>query len=272
MPIRQMAKHAEVSVRTTHRAVREDLCLFSYKYRVTQLIPKHKRPERVRRGKKMLDWQETHPDTVVIWSDEKSWDVDSAKNRQNDRYLTYCVQDVPEKHRTTRPSGAMMLGVCASNGKVMPPLWIDKGAKVDSKVYIEMLKKVQAWLDENYGDHTPWVFMQDGAPSHTSEETQTWLTENFGADRFWNESMWPPYSPDLNPMDYFVWGFVESKACKNPHSSVSALQKSVDKYWSELLTEETVKKACSVAWDRVKKMIEARGCTFEPKRKPQLGD
>ena len=102
-----------------------------------------------------------------------------------------------------------------------------------------------------------------------SEETQTWLKENYGEHRFWNESMWPPYSPDLNPMDYFVWGYVESKACKNPHSSVSSLQKSVNHWWSELLTEDMVKKACSVAWDRVNRMIEARGCTFEPKKKPR---
>ena len=113
-----------------------------------------------------------------------------------------------------------MLGVVASDGKVMPPLWIDCNAKVDTAVYIEQLKKVKKWLDETYGDHTPWVFMQDGAPSHTSEQTQTWLKENFGEDRFWPESMWPPYSPDLNPLDYNVWGYVESKACAMPQPLV----------------------------------------------------
>ena len=41
-----------------------------------------------------------------------------------------------------------MLGVLASDGKVMPPLWIDRGAKVDSAVYIEQLIKVKKWLDE----------------------------------------------------------------------------------------------------------------------------
>ena len=41
----------------------------------------------------------------------------------------------------------MMLGVIASDGKVMPPLWIDKGTKVDSRVYIENLKKVKAWVE-----------------------------------------------------------------------------------------------------------------------------
>lgn len=260
MPMKQMAKHVEVSETTTRRAVREDLCLYSYKHRVTHLVPKHKRPVRVRRGQKLLDWREKNPEKIIIYSDEKQWVVDSKQNRQNDRYLAYCVEDVPEKHCTTKPSGAMMLGVCASDGKVMPPLWIDKGAKVDSKVYIELLKKVKAWIDETYGD-TPVVFQQDGAPSHVSEETQAWMDKNF--HEYWTWEMWPPYSPDLNPLDYNVWGYVESRACKNPHSSVSALQKSVDKSWAELLTEEHVKKTCAVFWDRVRKMIKARGCPFE---------
>ena len=125
-----------------------------------------------------------------------------------------------------------MLGVCTSDGKVMPPLWIDKGAKVDSKVYIQQLKEVKAWLDDTYGDR-PYVWQQDGAPSHTSEETLAWLEANF--PEYWPPNYWPPYSPDLNPLDYNVWGFVESKACVDPHPSASALQEFVDKYWSELI-------------------------------------
>ena len=274
MKMRKMAKIIGVSAETIRLAIREDLCLFSYKFRKTQLIPKKKRPVRVRRGKMILEWREKNPNTVIIWTDEKSWDVDSTTNHQNDRYLAFSVQEVPEKHRTQKPVGAMMLGVIASDGKKMPPLWIDRNAKVDSAVYIELLKKVKEWLDETYGDHTPWVFMQDGAPSHTSEATQTWLKKNFGEHRFWPESMWPPYSCDLNPLDYNIWGYTEAKACANAHPSVSALQKSVDKYWMELLTEDHIKKTCDSAWNRIKRMIQAKGNTFEsriPKTKKGSG-
>ena len=73
--------------------------------------------------------------------------------------------------------------------------------------------------------------------------------------------------PDLNPLDYNVWGYVESRACADPHPSIAALQVSVNKFWSELLTEEHVKKTCAGFWNRVKKMIEAKGCTFEPRKR-----
>ena len=152
MKMRKMAKHVEASRSTVRRAVREDLCLFPYKHRKTQLIPFKKRPVRVKRGMKILAYLEEHPDTIVLWSDEKQWNVDTTVNQQNDRYLAYCIQDVPEVHRTTRPAGAMMLGVIASDANVLAPLWIDKGTKVDSRVYIENLKKVKAWVQETYGD------------------------------------------------------------------------------------------------------------------------
>ena len=265
--MRRIAKQIGVSRSTTRRAIREDLCLYPYKYRITQLIPKRARPLRVKRGNKLLKFMEENPDVIIIFSDEKTWDVDSAVNKQNDRFLAYCIQSVPEKHRTTRPSGAMMLGVCGSDGQVMQPLWIDKGTKVDSKVYIENLKKVKAWIHETYGDR-PVVFQQDGAPSHISEETQAWMDQNFKSDQiqYWPADWWPPYSPDLNPLDYNIWGFVESRACANPHSSVSALQKSVDQAWKDLLTVEHVKKTCAAFAGRIRKMIAAKGNTFEPRK------
>ena len=111
MKMRKMAKHVEASRSTVRRAVREDLCLFPYKHRKTQLIPFKKRPVRVKRGMKILVYLEEHPDTIVLWSDEKQWNVDTTVNQQNDRYLAYCIQDVPEVHRTTRPAGAISIGL-----------------------------------------------------------------------------------------------------------------------------------------------------------------
>ena len=81
---------------------------------------------------------------------------------------------------------------------------------------------------------------------------------------YWSWEMCPPYSPDLNPLDYNVWGYVESRACDNPHPNIKALQMAAKKTWAELLTEEHVRKTCAVFWDRIQRMIDARGRNFEP--------
>ena len=51
-----------------------------------------------------------------------------------------------------------------------------------------------------------FVFQQDGAPAYAEHQTQDWLAKNC-AD-FISKDQWPPNSPDLNPLDYCVWGMM----------------------------------------------------------------
>jgi len=50
----------------------------------------------------------------------------------------------------------------------------------------------------------PNLFQQDGAPAHRSRHTVAYLRSN--VPDFIEPENWPPNSPDLNPVDYAVWG------------------------------------------------------------------
>ena len=50
----------------------------------------------------------------------------------------------------------------------------------------------------------PNLFQQDGAPAHRSRHTVAYLRSN--VPEFTEPENWPPNSPDLNPVDYAVWG------------------------------------------------------------------
>ncbi len=94
----------------------------------------------------------------------------------------------------------------------MPPYFFPVGTKIDSDVYIDMLQKiVRPWVKCNYGQGANYVLQQDGAPCHMSKKTQKWLVEN--KLKFWPKEIWPPNSPDLNPLDYSIWAYVAQKAC-----------------------------------------------------------
>jgi len=54
------------------------------------------------------------------------------------------------------------------------------------------------WLPSGY------IFQQDGVPEHTAHATQNWLQTN--CPDFIAKYPWPPNSPDLNTLDYHVWG------------------------------------------------------------------
>jgi len=49
-----------------------------------------------------------------------------------------------------------------------------------------------------------WTLQQDGAPSHPAKNTINHLKTEYIS--FIEPQWWPPNSPDLNPVDYAVWG------------------------------------------------------------------
>ncbi len=257
--MRQLAKEKNVTPRTIRKAVKQ-LGLISYVRRRRQLLSDTTKLTRVAKGKKLLTWMKHDRSTVRIFSDKKMWTVDQARNRQNDRYLAFCVDEVPPINSQKHPASAMMLGVVASDGKKMKPFWFEKGLKVNTEVYLDVLKTVvKPWLDENYPDGN-YVWQQDSAPSHKSKIVQKWCEENLAA--FWPWSMWPPSSPDLSPLDYGVWGYVEKKACSRPHPNVASLKAAVEEQW-ELMPEEYLVNTCSAFRPRVEAMLEAKGGHFE---------
>jgi len=56
-------------------------------------------------------------------------------------------------------------------------------------------------------------------PAHTNHLVQNWLLDNI--DMFWSKEFWPPNSPDLNPLDYYVWSVVERVTNKSRHPNVT---------------------------------------------------
>ncbi|KAL7743869.1 hypothetical protein ACLKA6_000273 [Drosophila palustris] len=77
---------------------------------------------------------------------------------------------------------------------------------------------------------TPSVY--DSAPAHKSKMTKDWCKTHF--PDFISSAEWPPYSPDLNPMDYCVWSILEARAYAKPHKSLEAVKQSLLLEWDRL--------------------------------------
>jgi hypothetical protein len=68
--------------------------------------------------------------------------------------------------------------------------------------------------------------MRDGARPHTANVVLDFLHDMFDSrvisnqfpDRFACGQNWPPNSPDLNPCDNFLWGFLKEKVFFNPQT------------------------------------------------------
>ena len=113
---------------------------------------------------------------------------------------------MPRVMKTKFPATIIVFGVVSNEGHIMPPHIFKVGLKVNTKVYLDVLKSVVIpWCNQLAGGR-PWVWQQDSAPAHKSEETQAWLQKE--CYDFVPFSHWPSSSPDLNPLDYFVWSYV----------------------------------------------------------------
>ena len=88
-------------------------------------------------------------------------------------------RDVPRVMKTKFPATVMVFGVVSSEGHIMLPHIFEVGLKVNTKVYLDVLKSVVIPGCNQVAGGRPWVWHQDSAPAHKSKETQAWLQKEF---------------------------------------------------------------------------------------------
>ena len=84
-------------------------------------------------------------------------------------------RDVSRVMETKFQAPVMVFCVLSSQGHIMSPHIFKIGLKVNTKVYLDVLKSVViSWCNQVAGGR-PWVWQQDSEPVHKSKETQAWL-------------------------------------------------------------------------------------------------
>ena len=77
-----------------------------------------------------------------------------------------------------------------------------------------------------------FVFKQDSAPAHRARATVEYLRQT--APEFISPGLWPPNSPDLNPVDYKIWGCVQERVYQKPIRDVDQLKQHLVEMWSDV--------------------------------------
>lgn len=69
-------------------------------------------------------------------------------------------------------------------------------------------------------------FMHDGAPAHFGVNVRQYLNATY-QDRWIGRGgpqAWPPRSPDLNPLDFCLWGYLKSLVYTTPITNIIELR------------------------------------------------
>ena len=199
----------------------------------------------------------------IFFTDEKIFYLDPPANRDHvwsgGRKRDICSQRLI-KQREKFSRHVMVSAGISFKGKGRLHFVAEK-AKVNAKYYTEellprLLEDCRTSLGHNF------IFQQDGAPAHTSHLAQTWLQQQ--CRDLIGKAEWPPNSPDLNPLDFCVWGIMlERYERYSPRPrNISELKTALQVIWDSLPLE-VIQKAVLSFRKRLQACIESGGGHFE---------
>jgi len=201
-----------------------------------------------------------------IWfTDEKIFTVAAPSNNQNDRFYAAVgmrkKEIAPSRLLRTRPtySHSVMVSVGVSALGRTELHFVEPGVKINGQYYRDTLL-MQKLLPNIRSFSDFYIFQQDGALAHRARETVE-LLRNETPD-FIPPTLWPPNSPDLNPVDYKIWSVIQERVYRTKVRDIEDLRQRIVDVWDGLdqnIIDESVKQ-----WrTRLRACVAANGGQFE---------
>ena len=137
--------------------------------------------------------------------------------------------------------------------------FLEPGVKINGQYYRnELLARMLPEM--NNISRVDYIFLQDGARSHTAKTTLEYLNEKCPA--YVKPNYWPPNSPDLNVLDFIIWGDFEKKVWKNKPHDVESLKQAIIKEW-RIYSQEIIDNAIDSFRKRLRQITNADGGYIE---------
>lgn len=300
-PLRRGAQMLGIC-KTTLSAILKEMHFFPYKPVVVHKIPSTAVPKRLSFAEEMLEMiLSGEVDPMKIWfSDEAHVYLEGYTNRQNMR--TWATENDPAFRIIEVPLQPKRVTVwCAISGHgIIGPIFVvdsdgkgeyqtqpddeqDTGSgrvrrrkkppnSINGRMYRRMLAEGFIPEAQRMGCCEDFYFMQDGAPPHRVASVFEVLSENFservialGYPGYSDSGInWPPYSCDLNPCDFFLWGYMKDSIFKN-FARIPTLDELKVRI-TELVASiqlDTCQKVCDNFIKRLELVQQTEGCHIE---------
>eukprot|EP00095_Tigriopus_kingsejongensis_P006347 maker-scaffold390_size186308-snap-gene-0.29 protein:Tk06347 transcript:maker-scaffold390_size186308-snap-gene-0.29-mRNA-1 annotation:"sam and sh3 domain-containing protein 3" len=56
---------------------------------------------------------------------------------------------------------------------------------------------------------------------------------------FWGPELWPPNSPQINPLDKAVWAYLQTRVNSTSHKNIKTLKTSIRKHWNQMPEDDS---------------------------------
>ena len=174
--------------------------------------------------------------------------------------LSASPEEVPIVMHSKYLAHIMMLGIVSSDGDVMEPVFILDGLHLGANRYVRLLDEhVKTLMDMVASEKPPYDFNRTLVLPQGHDHPGLALKN---VPYHWSPHLWPPSSPNCNPLDYFVWGVLESEVNSRPYNNKEALKAAIRDAMTNV-DRNTIAKACSSFQSRLEKVVAADGGLIE---------
>lgn len=215
---------------TVRCRIKDNLGLKSYKIQILQELCDEDYDRRVEMAEILLPkLQDPALKHLIFFSDEAIFHLSGRVHKQNCRIWGY---EKPVEV-TTEPLHSPKINVwCAvSSNCIIGPFFFEDST-VNGQNYLKMLEEYLYPILLRKRIHRRVVFQQDGAPPHYDKRVRDWLTEKFPGRWIGRRGAieWAPRSPDLSPVDFFLWGYLKQKVYSTPIPNMTVLKQRITEY------------------------------------------
>lgn len=184
-----------------------------YKITPTQKLTERHKEERVEFCQTMINRLHQDNDFLknILWTDEATFSTSGIFNRKN---TNFWARQNPHQIREIKVQGRRSVHVWCGilNNTVIGPIIFNEN--LNGEVYLQYLNnEIEHMLEDlPIAQYNRIVWQQDGAPPHNIRAVTEVLNDRY---QLWlgrhGVIHWPANSPDLTPLDNFLWGFLKDR-------------------------------------------------------------
>jgi hypothetical protein len=260
--VRRVSQEVNLSKTVVHRGMRDVLGYKSYKMHLTQQLYDEDKDLRVVMAEILLPiLHDENNDGLIFFSDEATFHVSGMVNKHNCRIWSRENPFVTMEVAMNSPKVTVW---CAMSSKIIiGPFFFDE-LTVDQHNYLDMLQTFFYPILQKKKLTGRTIFQQDGASAHFAKSVRSWLDVKF-SDRWIGRGgpiSWAPRSPDLSPLDFFLWGYIRANIYKTRIEDLNDLKTRIAQE-IQSIDKKTLHDVFLETGKRLNFCISLEGNTFE---------
>lgn len=263
--VRQIARREGLSKSKVHRVLRRNK-IHPYHFTPVQALHEGDSARRVEFCTLMLQKDRNDSNFLkrILWTDESNFNREGITNFHN---LHHYADENPhakmQKKHQTRFSLNVWAGIIGTH--VLGPVYLPQ--TLNAAAYLNFLQTDLPSLLEDVplSFLNGMVFQNDGCPAHSSLIVKNFLSSEYGSNWIGRNGpiKWPARSPDLTPLDFYVWGRAKELVYAEEIRDLSHLRQRVDDAFNIIKHEITLRTVTTEVKNRCSKCIEQQGSHFE---------